>query len=411
MNNTCFEDTLSVYFSRLFPYDYFHKWLSYGDEKTFSHREFAFNFEGERFLRHQAYKDINGLKQVIKKLHPVKIDIGAVFNISPLNSLREKRFYPVQRELIFDIDVTDYDDVRTCCKGVDMCSKCWNYMIVAVKILDAALREDFGFENILWVFSGRRGIHCWVCDHRARLLKRDARWGVATYLQLVTGGEFMKKKVTIGSKIHHSVKRALEVIQPVFISMCVENQDMLGTEERVLKFLGIIADDEMRAEVQDLFDEHCTSLTKWNAFIKFFKKQIESENEKWCKTPYLIEEIMLQYAYPRLDINVTLGMTHLLKAPFCVHPKTGKIGVPIDPMDIDDFDPYNIPTILELFDEIDKFDKQATEQGMTIEKLKEIEDVKKTSLEKYMCIFENFLQDLENTFKITAPNDINLESD
>ena len=34
---------------------------------------------------------------------------------------------------------------------------------------------------------------------------------------------------------------------------------------------------------------------------------------------------MLQYCYPRLDVNVSCGLNHLLKSPFCVHPKTGKI--------------------------------------------------------------------------------------
>lgn len=66
------------------------------------------------------------------------------------------------------------------------------------------------------------------------------------------------------------------------------------------------------------------------------------------------DELTVELAYPRLDINVSKQMNHLLKGPFCVHPKTGKVCVPIAPERASDFDPDSVPTLRQLVAEINE---------------------------------------------------------
>jgi len=70
-----------------------------------------------------------------------------------------------------------------------------------------------------------------------------------------------------------------------------------------------------------------------------------------AKLEKLIPAIVLTYTYPRLDAEVSKTINHLLKGPFCVHPRTGRVCVPIDPSAIDTFDPTAVPTVARLVQE------------------------------------------------------------
>lgn len=107
---------------------------------------------------------------------------------------------------------------------------------------------------------------------------------------------------------------------------------------------------------------------------------------------------MLQYTYPRLDAEVSKHRNHLLKAPFCVHPKTGRVCVPVDPRTIDKFDPARVPTVGQLLRELDKLALPQPGENGTGE---HHSDWERTSLKPYVDMLDKHVMALmEETRKV-----------
>ena len=148
------DEELKIYYQNFFPFQNFMGWLGKSETNYFSKREFSFTLRNGAYFRYQSFKAVDELKSKMIDKIPEKIDIGAVYSIAPeMIRTRGEKSLPEERELVFDIDMNDYDNNRTCCTGPVNCDKCWKYMILAYKILDSCLREDFGFEHILYAFS------------------------------------------------------------------------------------------------------------------------------------------------------------------------------------------------------------------------------------------------------------------
>uniref|UniRef100_A0A8C7TIA6 DNA primase AEP n=1 Tax=Oncorhynchus mykiss TaxID=8022 RepID=A0A8C7TIA6_ONCMY len=277
------------------------------------------------YVRYQSFSTQSKLEEAMQKMDPYKIDIGAVYCHWPNqhNTVKSGSFQALEKELVFDIDMTDYNDVRSCCTAADICPKYWTLMTIALCILDRALR-----------------------------------------------GESKEKK---GDLIYALV-----------------GQDILSSKE---------AADKVLALVKELLQCFQT------------EKTLRSTT---AKGHYFEKEIMWQYCYPWVDVNVSKGVNHLLKSPFSVHPKTGKgktnevsttpflnypyfpkgrISVPIDLRELDPLSQFFIIRTLDLILFC------SLHVDLTNKKRSGSIDYKRTSLGKYVKLLDEFLEGMARSRK------------
>lgn len=382
-------DIMLAFYQRLYPFRPIFQWLNHSPKpcNDFAHREFAFTLSNDAYLRYQSFPTADLLRKEVCRLNPSRFEIGPMYSTNPRDrkTLRKSaNFRPMMKELVFDIDLTDYDEIRTCCTGANICNKCWKWVTMAIKVVDACLREDFGFEHILWVYSGRRGAHAWISDKRAREMGDDKRKALAGYLEVIKGGSQSGKKVNVRRPLHPHLARSLEVLKDHFVTDVLEDQDPWREEPGAEKLLTLLPDKELNSALRKKWASAPgrSSSSKW-ADIDSVAKAGAS---KLLDAKALLEakkDVILEYTYPRLDVEVSKKLIHLLKAPFVIHPKTGRVCVPMDLSKLEKFDPLGVPKVTELLGEIDEWTGPTeNEDGKTVQ------DYEKTSLKGYVELFK-----------------------
>ena len=386
-------DILKKYYSQYYPSELIINWLTKNDKKNLKKREFCFTSQNDKYIRYQSFKSLAEFKRRILTLNPIKIDIGGIYNQEPRHYIENKNnnnnnieFICEEKELVFDIDISDYDDVRKCCQNNDICTKCWKYIISGAKILERILKEDFGFQKIFFVFSGRRGIHCWVCDKRACLLNKNARTAIEKYIyyekvQDNKDNKSNKNKRNFAEPVYPSYESAVSLIKNDFYDI-IKEQDLLNDPELQNIFKKIISLYFSIIDMENI--NNILEKKNWSSYKKIKniteylqkgEKILKNKNNinYYCSEACLNEFIMY-ILYPRLDGNVTIQVSHLLKGPFCVHPKTGYISVPMSIELLEKF----------AFDKIPKVDYLIEYEN----------NDEKNSFLKYINFFENFVQNI-----------------
>ena len=392
---------MRAFYQRLFPFRYVFQWLNHSPTPSndFAHREFAFTLPNDAYLRYQSFPSADLLRKQCVELIPSRFEIGPVYSTNPRDrkTLRKaSMFRPLSKELVFDVDMTDYDSIRTCCQGASICARCWSFITMAIKVVDVALREDFGFKHVLWVYSGRRGAHAWVCDRRARDMDDSKRRAVAGYLELLRGGDKGGKKVNVKRPLHPHLERSLRLLRDHFQTDILLDQDPWRADDRFAMLLDLLPDRDLAEALRKKWDSapDRPSASKWTDIDALASQGAGSSALDGKVLKEAKQDIILEYTYPRLDAEVSKKLNHLLKSPLCVHPGTGRVCVPIDVRNVEQFDPLGVPTVTDLLSEIDKWETTHSDAEEDAENAKKLQDWEKTSLKPYVELFRGFVSNL-----------------
>ena len=143
------------------------------------------------------------------------------------------------------------------------CEKCWPWIEFAAYVLERLLRSEFGYKRIFTFYSGMKGLHCWACDENACKLSQFER-------ECLLG--------RISSYPHEET-----ILTPSFY-------------------------ERARSYSQFIIEQHSLQ----NSFNK--NQQL-----------YGARIATLMIMWPIFDKNVTPQVNRLIKSPFCLHHKSGRV--------------------------------------------------------------------------------------
>lgn len=181
-------------------------------------------------------------------------------------------------------------------------------------------------------------------------------------------------------------RRSLDILKTHFQDDVLDIQNPWESADQAEKLLQLLPDKNLNDSLRKKWDSSPgrASTSKW-ADIDTLAKTGASKNLDSKALLEAKQDIVLEYTYPRLDIEVSKKLNHLLKSPFVVHPGTGRVCVPIDTKSLEDFDPLGVPTVQSLLQEIDQWKEEEESSG------KSIQDWEKTSLKPYVEQFRSFV--------------------
>ena len=169
-------------------------------------------------------------------------------------------------------------------------------------------------------------------------------------------------RASVSTPLHPSLSRSKALIEPIWRQMLATIPVFEG-EAAVRTLLALIPNEELRAEVGRSWskgkgakkgDYASVSQSRWAELSRLHARAAKTAKGvgSW-ELRKCLDDILFTYMFPRIDLEVSKHMNHLLKSPFCVHPKTSRVCVPFNANEAEKFAPIEVPTLGELVNQLD----------------------------------------------------------
>ena len=336
----------ATFYRNHYPWDHLVAFLTrHGDELC--QREFA--IEGAYYKRYIVARNAAELKQAVWQFPDVKsFHVGPVYSGRVARHAEREQSRPVRRELVFDIDLTDYEflNLELPDGGVDMerCDKAWPVCATAVFVLQWLLKQAFGFKEFVVVYSGRRGVHLYVCDDDAMNLNNEQRSAITDFLKYDTSEDKLRAHENLVTMAN--TQGLSEALRYAFETFYIDRMGLFDDPAARVDFVERLGLSETHLPMVANLAEDVLEKPDGRAMWEFVKTKVASLPHQWMRDR--LDDMICAYVWPRIDANVSRALNHLLKAPFVAHPKSGRVAVPTDGADYYRFDPATAPQLSDL---------------------------------------------------------------
>lgn len=349
-NNNAYGKIVDYHRRGLYPCEMIYRLLTLNHkEESAQPRQIGVQYYDSKFyVAHDFNRDsleefkqrMNGTLRVPESLH-----------MAFYKEKNEEKLVALKKELVFDMDATDF--VRFCpCEGKkQVCQVCWVHIAGAHLILNEMLQEWHGYEarHLLWVFSGRRGLHCLVNSPLAISLGESERLQLCERMCIDPNDD-----EGLLVKIRQFDTSFLDRLMLFFINHAFKECDLFtiaGPEQEggemfeafclrhlqkrypalfvhVKKGWEAIREPENNKKAKlvshDTPREENLSTRKWAHLQALVKMQNGSQG---CRADVFL---MMRVLFPMIDKQPLKSMIHQIKLPFSIHAASKNIALPLD---------------------------------------------------------------------------------